>query len=95
MTTFEKRVSTVVRRIPCGKTMTYGGVARRAGFPRAARAVGNFLGNYDSKKTKMPCHRVVGVRGIGGYRWGISKKKALLQREGALARLKASVISQT
>ena len=82
MTQFQSRVWSVVRRISRGKTLTYAEVARRAGSPRAYRAVGNFLKNYDAREITMPCHRVVASRGIGGYRWGIAKKRALLKKEG-------------
>ena len=83
--TFTERVLTVVAKIPKGETLTYGEVARRAGSPRAYRAVGNILNSYDSSKIRVPCHRVVLARGAsGGYRWGAAKKRALLQEEGAL-----------
>lgn len=80
--TFRERVLEVVRRIPKGKVMTYGEVARRAGSPRAARAVGTIMShNYD--KT-VPCHRVVHADGTpGNYNRGGSKRKTtLLQAEG-------------
>jgi len=82
MTTFQLRVARVVQRIPRGRTLTYAQVAARAGYPLANRAVGNFLKNYDTKKMKLPCHRVVAAHGIGGYRWGTQKKKVLLRKEG-------------
>lgn len=74
---FGRRVFTVVRKIPRGKTMTYGEVARRAGRPRAYRAVGNILSkNYDPK---IPCHRVVRADGnLGGYNRGGPERKAEL-----------------
>ncbi|MBI4095216.1 MAG: methylated-DNA--[protein]-cysteine S-methyltransferase [Candidatus Liptonbacteria bacterium] len=59
MTSFTERVLKVVRRIPRGKTLSYTEVARRAGSPRAYRAVGNILNRYDSAKFKVPCHRVI------------------------------------
>ncbi len=71
-------------KIPRGKTMTYGEVARRAGRPGAARAVGNIMHNNPDTK-KVPCHRVVRADGTpGGYAWGIKRKIALLRREGAI-----------
>ncbi len=81
---FRERVLKVVAKIPRGKTLTYKEVARRAGNPRAFRAVGNVMSrNYDPK---VPCHRVVGADGkVGGYnRGGTKKKMALLKREGAI-----------
>jgi O-6-methylguanine DNA methyltransferase len=82
---FTQKVYAVVARIPRGKTMTYQEVARRAGSPRAYRAVGNIMNkNPDTKK--VPCHRVVRSDGTpGGYAWGTKKKIALLRSEGALS----------
>ena len=83
-TLFTLRVRDVVRHIPRGSTMSYGEVARRAGNPGAARAVGSIMrDNYD--KT-VPCHRVIRSDGkIGQYnRGGEAVKRALLQKEGAL-----------
>jgi methylated-DNA-[protein]-cysteine S-methyltransferase len=80
--TFRERVLAVVRRIPKGNVMSYGEVARRAGSPRAARAVGTIMSqNYD---TTVPCHRVVHADGTpGDYNRGGSRRKiALLQEEG-------------
>jgi O-6-methylguanine DNA methyltransferase len=81
--TFRERVLTVVRRIPKGKVMSYQEVARRAGSPRAARAVGTIMShNYDPT---IPCHRVVHADGTpGNYnRGGGTRKRSLLQAEGA------------
>ena len=84
MQTFKEKVYAVVAKIPRGKTMTYQEVARRAGSPRAYRAVGNIMNkNPDTKK--VPCHRVVRSDGtVGGYAYGTSKKIALLKRERAI-----------
>ena len=83
MTSFTTKVLTVVRQIPKGKVLTYKEVARRAGRPRAYRAVGNILNRYDSSKIKLPCHRVIRSDGkIGGFRWGVAKKRTLLKKEG-------------
>ncbi len=80
---FTEKVYAVVAKIPRGKTMTYGEVARRAGRPGAARAVGNIMHNNPDTK-KVPCHRVVRADGTpGGYAWGIKRKITLLRREGA------------
>lgn len=77
---FEQRVFDVVCKIPKGKILSYGEVARRAGNPRAARAVGNVLSkNYD---IAIPCHRVIRFDGKpGGYNRGRSRKKTLLAAE--------------
>lgn len=83
-TPFTQRVLQVVRTIPRGKTLSYGEVARRAGSPKAARAVGTIMkGNYDPT---VPCHRVVRSDGsIGQYnRGGAKQKRALLKKEGAI-----------
>ena len=78
--TFKEKVYAIVRRIPRGKTMTYAGVARAAGSPRAFRAVGNILNkNYDPA---IPCHRVVRSDGtVGGYNRGVKKKVEMLKEE--------------
>lgn len=83
---FTERVRDVVAGIPQGKTMTYGEVAARAGNPRAARAVGMIMSkNRDPRK--VPCHRVIrSDGGLGGYAWGIEKKRALLASEGVSLR---------
>ena len=77
---FNMRVFAVVKKIPRGKTLSYGEVARRAGNPGAARAVGAILHtNYDPK---IPCHRVVRSDGtLGGYNRGIRNKKKILHDE--------------
>ena len=79
---FAERVLKSVRNIPRGKTATYQEIARRAGSPRAYRAVGNILKkNYDPK---VPCHRVIRSDGkTGGYNRGCVRKKILLRKEGA------------
>lgn len=79
---FCKRVLDIVRLIPKGSVLTYGEVARRAGNPKAARAVGVILKtNYDSM---IPCHRVIRSDGsLGGYNRGPQIKERLLLAEGA------------
>lgn len=81
---FTAKVYAVVAKIPRGSVLTYGEVARRAGRPGAARAVGNIMHNNPDTK-KVPCHRVVRADGTpGGYARGTAKKVAILRREGAL-----------
>lgn len=83
-TAFAQKVYAVVAKIPRGKTMTYGEVAKRAGRLRAARAVGTIMGKNRDKR--VPCHRVIRADGgMGGYAFGGSaKKRAMLKKEGAL-----------
>lgn len=78
---FTDRVRAVVRQIQKGETLSYVEVARRAGNPRASRAVGNILSkNYDPK---IPCHRVIrSDLDTGGYNRGSLKKVSLLRAEG-------------
>jgi len=78
---FSQRVFGVVKKIPRGKILTYQEVARRAGSPKAARAVGNVLKkNYDPK---IPCHRVIRSDGaLGKYNRGQEEKLLRLQSEG-------------
>lgn len=80
MTPFERRVLTIVSRIPPGRVTTYGDVARMAGKPRAARAVGNIMRTAD--RPGLPYHRVVAAGGrLGGYS-SLSLKRSLLSAEG-------------
>jgi O-6-methylguanine DNA methyltransferase len=78
---FSRRVLTIVRRIPPGRVATYGDVARLAGRPRAARAVGAVMRCCD--QPGVPCHRVIAAGGrVGGYGGGEALKRALLAAEG-------------
>jgi len=80
-TAFQSRVWRALRDIPLGKTATYGEVARRLGEPKAARAVASACAT-NHVALLIPCHRVVASDGTsGGYRWGLQRKKSLLQRE--------------
>ena len=83
MNNFKERVLKVVAKIPKGQVLTYKEVAKRAGNPRAYRAVGNIMNkNYDPK---IPCYRVIRSDGqIGGYRSGRNMKMALLKKERAI-----------
>lgn len=81
---FREKVYAVVKRIPKGKVLTYGEVARKIGKPGAARAVGTILSkNYDPR---IPCHRVIRADGkLGNYnRGGIKAKSKILKKEGYL-----------
>jgi methylated-DNA-[protein]-cysteine S-methyltransferase len=80
---FTQKVYAVVAKIPKGQVLTYKEVARRAGNPRAYRAVGNIMHNNPDTK-KVPCHRVVRSDGRpGGYARGTPRKVAILRKEGA------------
>ncbi len=82
LTTFQKKVLTVVAGIPRGEVRTYGWVAERAGHSGAARAVGGALAK-NPYCPEIPCHRVVCSNGsIGGYSGGVFRKKRLLADEG-------------
>lgn len=80
---FRERVYSVVARIKRGRVLTYGEVARRAGRPGAARAVGTAM-KHNSNPKQIPCHRVVRADGtIGEYAFGGPKAKLeKLKREG-------------
>lgn len=82
---FYRRVWLECARIPKGKTITYGELARRLGRPGAARAVGRALG-ANPFAPLVPCHRVVSASGLGGFsaKGGVAAKRRLLEREGAL-----------
>lgn len=80
-TAFQWQVWQALDAIPSGETRTYGDVARAIGRPRAVRAVARACAT-NPVALVIPCHRVVPVAGgVGGYRWGASRKKAILERE--------------
>ena len=80
-TAFQQRVWQVLREIPVGKTATYGEIAKRIGSPTSARAVAQACA-ANALAVAIPCHRVVRTDGgLSGYRWGIERKRALLDRE--------------
>ncbi len=81
---FRREVMTAVSRISFGKTKSYSEVAKIAGSPRAARAVGNILAANDFPII-VPCHRVIESSGkIGQFRGGYLMKKALLSFESRM-----------
>ena len=83
-TDFEIRVWEKLLTIPMGRLTTYSDLARRAGAPKAARAVGAAVGKNPISFV-VPCHRVVGKNGdITGYHWGISRKRAMLGWEAGM-----------
>ncbi|MBW7907000.1 MAG: methylated-DNA--[protein]-cysteine S-methyltransferase [Phycisphaerae bacterium] len=84
---FEQAVWRACRRIPYGQTVSYAGLAKRVGRPRAARAVGNAM-RRNRFPFVVPCHRVLCSDGsLGGYggRSGVSFKRDLLDMESAAA----------
>jgi AraC family transcriptional regulator of adaptative response/methylated-DNA-[protein]-cysteine methyltransferase len=82
-TAFQQRVWQALREIPAGRTATYAEIAGRIGAPGAARAVGAACA-ANPVAVAIPCHRVVrNDGGLSGYRWGVERKRALLQREAS------------
>lgn len=87
-TDFQRRVWTELRRIPYGRTASYGDIAQRIGCPRAVRAVG-LANKRNPIAIVVPCHRVIGADGsLTGYGGGLERKRFLLRLEacGADAR---------
>jgi AraC family transcriptional regulator, regulatory protein of adaptative response / methylated-DNA-[protein]-cysteine methyltransferase len=82
-TAFQQRVWEALRAIPPGKTATYAEIARAIGRPTAVRAVAQACA-ANPLAVAIPCHRVVRTDGdLSGYRWGVERKRELLDREAA------------
>ena len=82
-TEFQIKVWEALLRIPQGRLASYGDIARLAGKPRAARAVGSAIGK-NPIALLIPCHRVIGESGeIGQYRWGCARKSSMIAWESA------------
>lgn len=80
-TAFQQRVWQALREIPPGSTASYAEIATRIGSPKSVRAVAGACA-ANSLAVAIPCHRVVRTDGsLSGYRWGVERKRALLQRE--------------
>jgi AraC family transcriptional regulator of adaptative response/methylated-DNA-[protein]-cysteine methyltransferase len=80
-TAFQQRVWQALREIPAGSTVSYTELAGRIGSPRAVRAVAHACAT-NSLAVAIPCHRVIrNDGGLSGYRWGVERKRSLLQRE--------------
>ena len=80
-TNFQIKVWEALLRIPSGHVVSYQDVARAIGSPKAMRAVGSAVGK-NSIAYLIPCHRVIrGAGGLGGYRWGMTRKKMMLAKE--------------
>ncbi|KQU83378.1 cysteine methyltransferase [Mesorhizobium sp. Root102] len=83
-TPFQQRVWDVLRTIPCGETIPYTALARRLGQPNGARAVATACA-ANAIALGIPCHRVVRADGtLAGYRWGVERMRALLNKEAAI-----------
>ncbi|MGA7872038.1 MAG: methylated-DNA--[protein]-cysteine S-methyltransferase [Candidatus Binatus sp.] len=80
-TAFQFAVWEQLRAIPAGETCSYSDIARRIGRPRAVRAVGTANG-ANPVAIVIPCHRAIRASGhLGGYRWGLKRKRLLLEME--------------
>lgn len=84
-TAFQDRVWQALREVPAGSMVSYADVARRIGAPGSSRAVAQACG-ANALALAIPCHRVVRTDGsISGYRWGVERKRELLNRESKAA----------
>lgn len=82
-TAFQQRVWQALREIPAGSTATYAEIAAKIGAPTAVRAVAGACA-ANPLAVAIPCHRVIrNDGGLSGYRWGVERKRALLQREAS------------
>lgn len=79
---FQQKVLKILQKVPRGEVRTYAWLARKAGRPKAARAVGNTMA-HNPIPFLIPCHRVVpAAGGVGNYGQGSELKRKLLEREG-------------
>jgi AraC family transcriptional regulator, regulatory protein of adaptative response / methylated-DNA-[protein]-cysteine methyltransferase len=82
-TAFQQRVWQALREIPAGRTASYTDIARRIGEPKAVRGVAQACG-ANKIAVAIPCHRVLRNDGaLSGYRWGVERKRALLDKEAS------------
>jgi len=85
-TPFQQQVWSALRQIPAGQTATYQALAERIGAPRAVRAVAGACA-ANPIAVLIPCHRVLrSDGGLSGYRWGVERKRALLDAESTARR---------
>jgi AraC family transcriptional regulator of adaptative response/methylated-DNA-[protein]-cysteine methyltransferase len=85
-TVFQRRVWKALQQIPVGSTASYSEVAQKIGLPGGSRAIAQACA-ANPLAVAIPCHRVVrSDGGLSGYRWGVDRKKTLLEREGARER---------
>jgi len=83
-TPFQQRVWLALKNVPAGQVSSYSAIAKQIGSPSASRAVAAACA-ANTLALAIPCHRVIKKDGaISGYRWGVARKKMLLQKEGAL-----------
>ena len=83
-TPFQMKVWKALLQIPKGQTRSYAEIARAVGSPKAVRAVGSACGK-NKIAFLIPCHRVLASSGkLGGYRWGLERKKTMLAWEAAI-----------
>jgi methylated-DNA-[protein]-cysteine S-methyltransferase len=81
-TSYQRAVWKAIARVPYGKTISYGELAKRSGHPDAPRAAGAATGR-NPIGIVVPCHRIVGANGsLTGYAGGLDRKRALLTLEG-------------
>jgi AraC family transcriptional regulator of adaptative response/methylated-DNA-[protein]-cysteine methyltransferase len=84
-TPFQRRVWNQLQSIPAGSTRSYDEIAKALGSPNAVRAVANACASNPATLL-IPCHRVIRKTGqLGGYRWGLERKRELLRHERAPA----------
>jgi AraC family transcriptional regulator of adaptative response/methylated-DNA-[protein]-cysteine methyltransferase len=84
-TAFQQRVWRALREVPAGTTISYSELAQRIGAPNSTRAIAQACAS-NLLAVAIPCHRVIRTDGaLSGYRWGIERKRALLQREARVA----------
>ena len=80
-TAFQQRVWKALQQIPVGSTASYTDIAKQIGMPKTVRAVAQVCG-ANALAVAIPCHRVIRNDGaLSGYRWGVERKRALLERE--------------
>ena len=84
-TAFQKKVWAALRKVPFGRTLSYGGIARAIGRPYSGRAVGG-ANHHNPVAIIVPCHRVIGHNGrLTGYGGGLWRKQWLLDHEKKVA----------
>jgi AraC family transcriptional regulator of adaptative response/methylated-DNA-[protein]-cysteine methyltransferase len=88
---FQRRVWDALCAIPHGQVRSYGEVAAEIGAPGAVRAVANACG-ANRVAIAVPCHRVVARTGLGGYRYGVERKRVLLSREAEAGSAKGPAV---
>jgi AraC family transcriptional regulator of adaptative response/methylated-DNA-[protein]-cysteine methyltransferase len=91
-TAFQRHIWQALRAIPLGETASYADIARAIGAPKSVRAVAGACA-ANSIAIVIPCHRVVKTDGgLSGYRWGVARKRALLEREKAVSAAKMTKV---